>query len=74
MEGGCRPRVLVAGEGWGGGGLVGSSKRARSGKGWVRAWLAVPRGGSKGFGSGGGGGRGTDPRDGAKFRNWEGGG
>ena len=41
--------------GWG---LVGSFTRGQG---------LGPRGGSKGFGSGGVGGRGTGPRDGAKF-------
>ena len=66
---GGRPRALVAGEGWGGRRGDGSSKEGGGlGLGWLfRRGQGRVGGGCKGFGSGGVGGRGTGPRDGANF-------
>ena len=68
VDGGCRPRALVAGEGWGARRGDGSSKEGGGlGLGWLFQRGVGGRGRCKGFGCGGVGGRGTGLRDGANF-------
>ena len=65
VDGGGRPRALVAGEGWGGCRDDGSSKEEG---GLKLAWLLQRGGGgARASVAGGVGGRGTGPRDGANF-------